>query len=75
MIFFQIKEQNIWKLLMLANGFGHNFYYTLQRRWRQIPPQVKKQIPLKRRIVLVNYHFALVYIKCVRALFKLGRNK
>ncbi len=59
----------------IANGFGHNFYYTLQQRWRQIPPQVKKQIPLKRRIVLVNYHFALVYIKCVRALFKLGRNK
>ena len=53
----------------MANGFGHHFYCALQHRWRQIPPQIKKQIPFKRRIVLVNYHFALVYIKCVRALF------
>ena len=55
----------------ISNGFGHEFYCTLQQRWRQIPPKIKKQIPFKRRIVLVNYHFALVYIKCIRALFKL----
>lgn len=55
----------------MANGFGHHFYCALQHSWRQIPPQIKKQIPFKRRIVLVNYHFALVYIKCVRALFNL----
>lgn len=58
----------------IANGFGHNFYYTLQQRWRQIPPQIKKQMPLKRRIALVNYHFALVYIKCVRALLRLSNH-
>lgn len=55
----------------IGNGYGHNFYCTLQQRWRQIPLQIKKQIPFKRRIILVNYHFALVYIKCVRAFLKL----
>ncbi len=55
----------------IGNGFGHNFYCTHKQRWRQIPLQIKKQVPFKRRIVLANYHFALVYIKCVRVLFKL----
>lgn len=54
----------------IGNGFGRNYYCALQHRWQLMPSYIKKKIPFQRRAVLVDYYFALLYIKCIRALLK-----